>query len=52
MLPWEDTVLLDAGMQAHKQTATESAAIEAELKSIEEWTCMCAKQLCATLSVR
>lgn len=52
MLPWEDTVLSDAGMQAHKQTATESAAIEAELKSIQRWTCMCAEQLYVTLSVR
>lgn len=51
-LPWEDTVLSDAGMQAHKQTATESAVIEPELKSIERWTCMCAERLCATLSVR
>lgn len=48
MLSWEDTVLLDAGMQAHKQTATESTAIEAELKSIERWTCKCAKRLCVT----
>lgn len=46
MLPWEDTVLSDARMQAHKQTAAESGAFEAELKSIERWTCMCAEQLC------
>lgn len=40
MLPWEDTVLSDAGMKAHKQTATENAAIEPEIKSIERWTCV------------
>lgn len=43
---------LDAGLQAHKQTTIESAAIEAELKGIERWTCICAKRLCMTPSVR